>query len=100
MSAPGQVSAPVDPVASPGPASSDSGESGSAPHWLSDDEQDAWLAVARIVLQLPGLLDGQLQRDSGLGFFEYLVLSSLSMHDNRMLRMSELALLANGSLSR
>jgi len=56
--------------------------------------------VARIVLQLPGLLDGQLQRDSGLGFFEYLVLSSLSMRDNRMLRMSELALLANGSLSR
>ncbi len=51
-------------------------------------------------LQLPGPLDAQLQRDSGITLFEYLVLSYLSMAPHRTLRMSELAEVANGSLSR
>jgi DNA-binding MarR family transcriptional regulator len=71
-----------------------------APRWLSDDEQQAWIAVAHLVLQLPGALDTQLQRDSGINLFEYLVLSRLSMAPDRTLRMSELAELAGGSLSR
>jgi DNA-binding MarR family transcriptional regulator len=68
--------------------------------WLSDDEQQAWKALAMMMLELPAPLDAQLQRDSGITFFEYMVLSSLSMTPGRTLRMSELAGLANGSLSR
>jgi DNA-binding MarR family transcriptional regulator len=68
--------------------------------WLSSDEQEAWRAVAMIFLQLPGPLDAQLQRDSGITLFEYLVLSYLSMAPRRSLRMSELAEFVNGSLSR
>ncbi|WP_191681213.1 MarR family transcriptional regulator [Janibacter melonis] len=62
-----------------------------APRWLSDEEQRAWIAVARLVLQLPGALDAQLQRDAGINLFEYLALSRLSMAPGRTLRMGELA---------
>ena len=70
------------------------------PRWLDDRERDAWLEVATIVLQLPGLLDNQLKRDADLGLFEYMVLSWLSMSPGRRLRMGELAQLARGSMSR
>ena len=70
------------------------------PRWLSKRESDAWLGVATIALQLPGVLDAQLQRDAGIGFFEYSVLSWLSMAEERTIRMSELAELSRGSLSR
>jgi DNA-binding MarR family transcriptional regulator len=68
--------------------------------WLSDAEQQAWVAVAELVVQLPGALDTQLQRDAGLNLFEYLALSRLSMAPERRMRMSELAELTGGSLSR
>ena len=68
--------------------------------WLSSDEQEAWRAVSLMFLQLPGPLDAQLRRDSGITLFEYLVLSYLSMAPGRTLRMSELAEVVNGSLSR
>ena len=71
-----------------------------APRWLSEEEQRAWIAVAHLVVQLPGVLDSQLQRDSDLKLFEYLALSRLSMAPDRTLRMSELAVLTGGSLSR
>src|ERR1700742_461288 len=77
-------------------ATTDSGE----PRWLSGPEQEVWKAVAALMLQLPGPLDAQLQQDSGLSLYEYLVLSSLSMAPDRTARMSELARLANGSQSR
>src|ERR1700760_4427998 len=70
------------------------------PRWLSGPEQEAWKAVSALMLQLPGPLDAQLQQDSGLSLYEYLVLSSLSMAPDRTARMSELARLANGSQSR
>jgi len=85
------ATAPGDTAQASGPA--DAGE----PRWLSSMEQEAWRAVAALMLQLPGPLDAQLQQDSGLTLFEYLVLSSLSMAPSRM---SELARLANGSQSR
>ncbi len=68
--------------------------------WLATDEQEAWKAVVAIASLLPGPLDAQLQRDAGLSLFEYLVLSSLSMQPDRRARMSSLARLASGSLSR
>jgi DNA-binding MarR family transcriptional regulator len=70
------------------------------PRWLTGPEQDAWRAIAALMLQLPGPLDAQLQQDSGLTLFEYLVLSSLSMEPEHTARMSGLARLSNGSLSR
>ena len=71
-----------------------------ATEWLSDDEQDAWLAVVTLLLKLPGQLDRQLQRDAGITMFEYFVLSGLSMSPGRTERMSDLADWVNASLSR
>jgi len=70
------------------------------PRWLSEDEQRAWEAVATLLFKLPGPLESQLQRDSGLTLFEYMVLSYLSMSPEHTTRMSELARLSNSSLSR
>ena len=70
------------------------------PQWLSPDESDAWLALSWLMFKLPGAFDAQLQRDSGISFFEYLVLAGLSMSPGRQMRMSDLAQFANGSLSR
>ncbi len=78
------VPAPVDPE----------------PRWLTEQEHNAWLGVATIAMQLPAVLDAQLQRDAGIGFYEYSVLSWLSMSPERTVRMSQLAELTGGSLSR
>src|SRR5215469_6876429 len=69
-------------------------------NWLAPDEQAAWRQVAALVFRLPGALDVQLQRDAGISHFEYMVLSGLSEAENRTLRMSDLAAMASGSLSR
>jgi DNA-binding MarR family transcriptional regulator len=68
--------------------------------WLSDEERGAWLALSGLVMQLDAALDAQLRRDAGIGHFEYTVLAALSEASGRTLRMSELALLAHGSLPR
>jgi DNA-binding MarR family transcriptional regulator len=52
------------------------------------------------MIKLPAALDLQPQRDAGLTHFEYQVLAGLSQAPNRTLRMSTLAVFANGSLSR
>jgi DNA-binding MarR family transcriptional regulator len=70
------------------------------PRWLDDDEQQTWIALASVLLRLPGSLDAQLQRDAGISHFEYLVLSGLSMSPEQTMRMSDLAVVAEGSLSR
>jgi DNA-binding MarR family transcriptional regulator len=75
-------------------------ESAEAPRWLNAGELQAWLPVGGLLLKLPAALDAQMQRDSGLSHFEYLVLASLSEAPDRTRRMSALAALANGSLSR
>ncbi|HEY2058616.1 MAG TPA: MarR family transcriptional regulator [Amycolatopsis sp.] len=70
------------------------------PQWLTAEEQGAWLALSSLVMKLDVALDTQLRRDAGLGHFEYTVLASLSEAPGRTLRMSELAMLAHGSLPR
>src|SRR5215469_4246327 len=70
------------------------------PRWLSATEQAAWRQLASLLFRLPGALDAQLQRDAGVSHFEYMVLSSLSEAEGRTLRMSDLAAMASGSLSR
>jgi DNA-binding MarR family transcriptional regulator len=52
-----------------------------------------------VILLLPGKLESPL-REVDLTLFEYLTLSHISEAPNRRIRMSELAYLANGSLSR
>src|SRR5580704_3607050 len=68
--------------------------------WLSDEQQAAWRPFVALLLRLPAVLDAQLQRDAGITQFDYLVLSGLSEAPGRTLRMSELAAIASGSLSR
>jgi len=68
--------------------------------WLEPDELQAWMTLAALMFKLPSALDYQLQRDSGLTHFEYLVLAGLSESPGRSRRMSDLAVFANGSLSR
>jgi DNA-binding MarR family transcriptional regulator len=71
-----------------------------APRWLNGSERESWLAFGALMMRLPGALDAQLQRDAGISHFEYLVMAMLSEAPGRTLRMSQLAALANGSLSR
>lgn len=68
--------------------------------WLDPEERAAWLSLSRIIVKLPSALDGQLERDADLNYFEYLVMAMLSEQDDRTLRMSQLAALSNASLSR
>ncbi|GAA4167724.1 hypothetical protein GCM10022251_57410 [Phytohabitans flavus] len=53
-----------------------------------------------MVTQLPSALDTQLQQDAHLTHFGYWVMAMLSEAPGRALRMTELAMLSNGSLSR
>ena len=69
-------------------------------NWLSPDEQAAWRQLVALLFRLPSALDAQLQRDAGISNFEYMVLSGLSEAENHTLRMSDLAAMASGSLSR
>jgi DNA-binding MarR family transcriptional regulator len=70
------------------------------PAWLTPEEQTAWRPIAALLFRLPGALDAQLQKEAGVSHFEYLVLAHLSEAPDRTLRMSDLAALASGSLSR
>ncbi|MEV3904581.1 MarR family transcriptional regulator [Mycobacterium sp. NPDC050551] len=69
------------------------------PQWLSPQEKEVWTSLISVILLLPGKLESPL-REVDLTLFEYLTLSHISEAPNRRIRMSELAYLANGSLSR
>lgn len=68
--------------------------------WLDETEMAAWLALIGVVVKLPGALDRQLQRDSGVSHFEYMVLIGLSEAPGRTLRMSALAEFTDAQLPR
>jgi DNA-binding MarR family transcriptional regulator len=70
------------------------------PRWLTDRERDAWLALAKLMFNLPSALDAQLLRDNDLTLFDYFVLSALSMTPGRTMRLSDLASQVSSSLSR
>ncbi|ONM46880.1 MarR family winged helix-turn-helix transcriptional regulator [Nocardia donostiensis] len=69
-------------------------------NWLNPVEQRAWRAIVALLTRLPGALDTELQRESGVTHFEYWVLTLLSEEPGHRLQMSELAHRANASLSR
>jgi DNA-binding MarR family transcriptional regulator len=58
---------------------------------LTPDEELAWRALARAVLVIPKVLDGELLQAQGLSLTEYAVLMNLSEQPGRSMRMSELA---------
>ena len=68
--------------------------------WLDDRERAAWRRLAAVVELLPGVLDSQLRRDSGLTHVEYWVLAMLSEAPDRTLRMSHLAGRTSATLPR
>ena len=68
--------------------------------WLDEQERAAWLRLVAVVELLPGVLDAQLRRDSGLSHFEYFVLAMLSEAPGRTLRMTGLAQRTNATLPR
>ncbi len=70
------------------------------PPWLDHEEQQAWITLVSLLIRLPAALDAQLQRDAGISHFEYQVMVCLSQSTNRMMRMSVLAMLVQGSLPR
>jgi DNA-binding MarR family transcriptional regulator len=70
------------------------------PKWLTRDQELAWRSVASMIHKLRWSLECQLERDAGLSFVEYHALARLSEEPDRRLRMSDLAVLTNASLSR
>ena len=70
------------------------------PRWLNEEERLAWTRFASMLIWLPAALDDQLGHDSGFSHYEYGILAALSDADASTLRMSELVIYANGSLSR
>lgn len=70
-----------------------------APRWLDEEERRAWLSLVGMMRRLEHAIDTQL-REEGLTHFEYGVMAALSESPQRALRMSVLAMYAEGSLSR
>jgi DNA-binding MarR family transcriptional regulator len=68
--------------------------------WLSHHEWSAWLQLASTFTLLPAALDSQLQREAGMTHFEFAVMAALSRQPERRLQLKDLAVVANGSLSR
>ena len=56
--------------------------------WLTAEQLSAWKKLIAVVELLPGTLESQLQRDSGLSHFEYFTLAMLSEAPDRTLRMT------------
>ncbi len=67
---------------------------------LDGHEQEAWAPLMSVLLTLPAALDAQLQRQSKLTFYDYVVLSTLSKAGDDGYRMTELAVVTSGALSR
>jgi DNA-binding MarR family transcriptional regulator len=67
---------------------------------LDDEEVAAWRAIAQVMHRLRWALECQLERDADLSFVEYHTLARLSEEPGHTLRMSELAVVTNQSLSR
>jgi DNA-binding MarR family transcriptional regulator len=72
----------------------------STPRWLDEHERCAWLGLGGTFTLLPAALDSHLQREAGISLFEYSVMAVLSEQPDHTLQLKDLAILANGSLSR
>ncbi|MCZ4535962.1 MarR family winged helix-turn-helix transcriptional regulator [Gordonia terrae] len=70
------------------------------PRWLNDEERHAWMTLMSLIFRLGPALDTQLRRDAGITHFEYGVMVGLAQTPEHTMRMSVLAALTDGSLSR
>ena len=68
--------------------------------WLDNDQESAWRAMATMMTRLRWALECQLERDADLSFIEYHTLARLSEDPDHTLRMSDLAVVTDASLSR
>lgn len=71
-----------------------------AVRWLRPDQLRSWMKLVAVIELLPAALDSQLQRDSDVTHFDYMVLSMLSDTPSRRMRMTALAAATNSSLPR
>lgn len=69
------------------------------PPWLDESEDRAWRAVWALMTWLPTRLDAQLREEAGMSLVEYNALSQISEAPERTVRLSELAVSANMTLS-
>lgn len=67
---------------------------------MDDLESDAWLHLVRVLELLPVSLDAQLQQDSGMTHYEFVVLSLLRFAPDSTLQSKELAARTNATLPR
>ena len=68
--------------------------------WLTPEQQREWRALLALLMTLPAAMDAQLKRDAGVNAFEYQLLAALGEAPDRTRVLSDLATLAQGSLSR
>lgn len=93
-----QVTSTIDPVSADTPGMAAEAEQ-DVP-WLSAEQLHEWQSLVALLMTLPAAMDGQLRRDAGVNLFEYHVLAALSDAPDRTLVLSNLAVVARGSLSR
>lgn len=67
---------------------------------MNEQESEAWLGVVTMLELLPASLDAQMQRDSGLTHFEFVLLSQLRFSEEGVLQAKQLASATNSSLAR
>ena len=67
---------------------------------MDDVESDAWLRLVTVLELLPTSLDAQLQQDSGMTHYEFVVLSLLRFAPDSTLQSKELAARTNATLPR
>jgi len=67
---------------------------------MDELESRAWLALVWTSELLPAALDAQLQADSGITHFEFMVLSTLQQANGAALRTKDLAAAVNATMPR
>ena len=67
---------------------------------MSELESRAWLSLVWTAELLPAALDAQLQAESGMTHFEFIVLSTLRQAKGSMLRTKDLAAAVNATMPR
>src|SRR5438445_13428621 len=67
---------------------------------LNNLEWSAWLQLLAAFTLLPAAIDSALQRRAGMSHFEFGIMVALSRQPDRQLQLKDLAVAANGSLSR
>lgn len=68
-------------------------------NWLNEEEAKAWLNLWSIRVWLSSRLDAHFKQDVGISHYDYFALAQISQAPSRQLRMSDLAAVADMTLS-